>query len=82
MNHSLRTVQPSSRRFDFGALAPFSVHVPTRDRRGGRLAIQRRNVGPLDVLAARYPVVHRMVGEELFRGDSASIHRRRATAVR
>jgi hypothetical protein len=67
VNHSLRTVQPSSTRFEPAALAPFSARVPTRGRLGGRLGAQRRQTSPVDVLAARYPVVHRLVGEESFR---------------
>jgi Putative DNA-binding domain len=67
VNHSLRTAQPSSTRFESAALAPFSARVPTRGRVGGRLGAQRRKASPVDVLAARYPVVRRLVGEESFR---------------
>jgi Putative DNA-binding domain len=67
VNHSLRTVQPGFRRFDAAALAPFSARVPTRYRVGGRLAAQRNDVGPIDLLAARYPVIRRLLGEESFR---------------
>jgi Putative DNA-binding domain len=60
-------IQQSVMRFDPGVLAPFAVGDPTSRRSGGNLAVHYDDVAPMDVLAARYPVVRRLVGDESFR---------------
>lgn len=60
-------IQQSVARFVPGVLAPFVVGGPTSRRSGGKLAARHDDVAPIDVLAARYPVVRRLVGDESFR---------------
>jgi Putative DNA-binding domain len=58
-----RNIDHGVARFDPGALAPFSASV----RVGRGLAARRNDLEPTDILAARYPVIRRVVGDESFR---------------
>jgi Putative DNA-binding domain len=63
MQNIQRNTEQSVVRFEPGALAPFATDV----RVGRGLAACRNDVEPIDILAARYPVVRRLVGDESFR---------------
>ena len=67
MNHSLRAAEPSRGRFDPALLASFSPGTPARRRAARDHASGRNDVGAIDALAARYPVIRRLVGDESFR---------------
>lgn len=63
---TLVNIQHSLGRFEPGALAPFSAPPSASRNTDGSLAAHAV-VSPVDVLAARFPVTHRLVGEESFR---------------
>lgn len=50
----------------FGANAPLPIRATTGWRADYRLAVCRDDVRPIDLLAARFPVVRRLVGEDSF----------------
>lgn len=55
-------IQRRFRQFEPGALAPISVRTALRPRADSALA-----ASPIDTLVARFPVIHRLVGDESFR---------------
>jgi hypothetical protein len=61
-------IQRNLKRFEPGALAPFSARATTSRREDSGLAAFGKVVAsPIEVLVARFPVTRRLVGDESFR---------------
>jgi hypothetical protein len=68
LNHSLRGVETLTTEWWKGpALRPRPVLAGRARRRDDGVVARRDRTSPIDLLAARYPVVHRLVGAPSFR---------------
>jgi hypothetical protein len=60
------TIQHGPRRFEPGVLSPISGRTATRRAADGALAASIAS-SPIETLVARFPIIHRLVGDESFR---------------